>query len=121
MLTPTPQALQGHFDEATVPASHDGATAFTLQLYFSEEPSLSFEKVRDDVLRVTNGDVTKARRTHPQGSTPNSRWEITVQPSSNGQVTVTLLATTDCSVDRAVCTSSGKMLSNTASITVVGQ
>ena len=113
--------LEGFFDASTVPASHEGVnTTFTFQLYFNLEPVLEFEKVRDDVLTLTNGDVTAVRRTHPQSSTPNSRWEITVQPSGNGPVTIELSPTTDCTADSAVCTRSGKKLSNSASITVVG-
>ena len=113
--------LEGHFDAATVPASHDGVnTTFTFQLYFSVEPTLSFEKVRDDVLTLTNGEVTAVRRTNPQSANPNSRWEITVQPSGSNALTVALNPTPDCGLDSAVCTSSGKMLSNSASITVAG-
>ena len=75
--------LTGHFD-ANVPASHGGLnTTFTFQLYFSVNPSLGFTNVRDNVLDVTNGTVTYVRRTDPQGSARNSRWEITVQPSGD--------------------------------------
>ena len=113
--------LEGFFDAATVPASHGGVNStFTFQLYFSVEPTLSFEDVRDDVLAITNGDVTAVRRTHPQSSTPNSRWEITVQPSGDNAVTIALSPTTDCAVDSAVCTRYGKRLSNSASISVAG-
>ena len=103
-----------------VPASHDGETAFTFELRFSQEPTLEFEKVRDDVLTVTKGDVTSVRRTNPQSDTPNIRWEITVQPDDDSYVTVVLPPTTDCSADSAVCTSGGTMLSNRSSITVRG-
>ena len=112
--------LEGFFDASTVPSGHDGATTFTFQLYFNLEPKLGFEKVRDDVLTITNGEVTAVRRTHPQSSTPNSRWEITVQPSGNGAVTIALSPTTDCTADSAVCTRYGKKLSNSASLTVAG-
>ena len=114
-------ALEGHFDAATVPPSHGGVNStFTFQLYFSVEPKLGFEKVRDDVLAITNGEVTAVRRTHPQSDTPSSRWEFTVQPSGDNAVTIALSPTTDCAVDSAVCTSYGKRLSNSASISVAG-
>ena len=59
--------LEGFFDEDTVPASHAGANStFTFQLYFSVEPELGFVNVRDNVLTLTNGDVTKVRRINPQ-------------------------------------------------------
>ena len=113
--------LEGHFDAATVPASHGGLNStFTFQLYFSVEPTLGFVNVRDNVLTLTNGDITKVRRTDRESTTPNTRWELTVQPTGAGAVTIALSPTTDCSVDSAVCTSWGKMLSNSASITVAG-
>ena len=113
----TPQPLYGGFDADTVPGSHDGEATFTFQVHFSEEPSLGWEAVRDHVLQVTNGDVTGARRT-TGGS--NIRWDITLEPAGNNDVTVTLTATTDCAAQGAVCTSSGKMLSNQTGITVPG-
>ena len=113
--------LEGFFDAATVPASHDGVNStFTFELYFSVEPSLEFEKVRDDVLTLTNGEVTAVRRTDPESANRNSRWEITVQPSGDNAVRIALSPTTDCAVDSAVCTSYGKRLSNSASISVAG-
>ena len=111
--------LTGHL--ANVPASHGGLnTTITFQLYFSVNPSLGFTNVRDNVLDVTNGTVTYVRRTDPQGSARNSRWEITVQPTGTSAVSVALSPTTDCSADSAVCTTWGKMLSNDASITIAG-
>ena len=111
--------LTGHFD--SVPASHGGVNStVTFQIYFSVEPTLGFVNLRDNVLTVTNGSVTAVRRTDPQGGAPNSRWEITVAPTDDGPVTVTFSATTDCSADSAVCTTGGKMLSNSASITIAG-
>ena len=113
--------LEGFFDASTVPASHEGVNStFTFELYFSVEPNLEFKKVRDNVLTITNGEVTAVRRIHPQSSTPNSRWEITVQPSGNGAVTIALSPTTDCTADSAVCTRYGKKLSNSASVSVAG-
>ena len=53
-----------------------------------------------------------------QGS--NMRWTITVQPDGDGDVTIALPATTNCSADGAVCTEDGRMLSNASAITVPG-
>ena len=88
--------------------------------HLSVEPTLGFVNVRDNVLDVTNGTVTAVRRTDPQGSALNGRWEITVAPTGDAAVTVALSPTTDCSANSAVCTSYGKMLSNSASITIAG-
>ena len=112
-----PSPLYGGFDSTTLPAEHDGSNTFTFEIHFSEEPVLGFEAVREYVLDVTNGEVTGVRRT-TQGS--NIRWEITVQPDGNDEVTLVLPITTDCDDQGAVCTSSEKMLSNKSSVTIAG-
>ena len=112
-----PSPLYGGFDSSTAPAGHNGSDAFTLQIHFSEEPRLSYAAVHDHVLTVTNGDVTAVQRTTPG---KNIRWEITLQPDGNDDVTVVLPPTTDCSAQGAVCTAFGKMLSTNSDITVPG-
>ena len=112
-----PSPLYGGFDSTTLPAEHDGSNTFTFEIHFSEEPVLGYEAVREYVLDVTNGDVTSVRRTI-QGS--NIRWEITVQPDGNDEVTLVLPITTNCDDRGAVCTSSEKMLSNKSSVTIAG-
>ena len=107
VLVQPPTPLSGAFDSATLPGEHDGSNAFTFELYFSEEPVLGFEAVRDHVLDVTNGDVASVRRT-TQGS--NLRWEITVQPDGNDEVTLLLPITANCVDEGAVCTGSEKKL-----------
>ena len=52
--------------------------------------------------------------------TPNTWWLITVEPDGNGDVTITLPATTDCTDDGAICTEDGRMLSNLLEFTVSG-
>ena len=112
---PTP--LSGAFDSATLPSEHDGSNAFTFEIHFSEEPVLGFEAVRDHVLDVTNGDVASVRRT-TQGS--NLRWEITVQPDGNDEVTLLLPITANCGDAGAVCTGSEKKLLIGAAVFVRG-
>ena len=50
----------------------------------------------------------------------NIRWEISVSPDSNGDVTITLPATTDCDAQGAICTEDDRMLSNRLELTVSG-
>ena len=99
------------------PASHDGESAFTFELRFSEEFSISYETLRDHAFTVTEGEVTRARQMEPPG---NVRWEISVEPSSGAGVTVSLPATTDCEAQGAVCTADGRMLSSPLEFTVGG-
>ena len=100
-----------------LPASHDGNTAFTFELRFSEEFAISYKTLRDNAFTVTGGEVVKARRLE-KGR--NVRWEISVRPDGNGAVTTVLPATTDCTAQGAVCTDDGRMLSNRLAVTVPG-
>ena len=97
-----------------LPESHDGSR-FTFELHFSEEIKISFVNVRDDVLEVTGGTVTRARRLQT-GS--NLGWQITIDPESDAEVFIILPPTTDCEANGAVCTDDGRMLSNRLTATV---
>ena len=50
----------------------------------------------------------------------NIRWEVTVEPDSNGDVTITLPATTDCDAQGAICADGDKELSSRLERTVSG-
>ena len=102
-----------------VPSSHDGGSAFTFELRFSEEPkeSFSYRTLRDEAFTVTDGQVIKARRLNPPS---NIGWEITVQPSTNTGLTVDLPVTTDCAGQGAICTEEGGKLSGGLQFTVPG-
>ena len=99
------------------PSTHDGQTAFTFQLRFSEEFGLSYVTLRDHAFSVTGGTVDKAKRM-TQGS--NIGWTITVTAESAAAVTVVLPVTTDCGAAGAICTGDGRMLSNRLEFTVSG-
>ena len=103
----------------STPASHDGSAVFTLELRFSEEPKEDFSYVtlRDHAFTVTGGTVTNARRLE---AGKNARWEITVQPDGNADVTVSLPATTDCANQGAVCASDGRTLSTGVELVTPG-
>ena len=100
------------------PSSHDGSAAFTFELRLSENiESFSYTTLQDHALTVTGGTGLKVRRLE---AGKNVRWEITVTPSSNADVTIVLPITTDCSVQGAICTSDGRKLSNRLEVTVSG-
>ena len=100
------------------PSSHDGSAAFTFELRLSENiESFSYTTLQDHALTVTGGTGLKVRRLE---AGKNVRWEITVTPSSNADVTIVLPITTDCSVQGAICTSDGRKLSNRLAVTVSG-
>ena len=104
------------------PDSHDGQADFTFELRFSEEPKEGFSSLtlRDHAFTVTGGTVEGARQLDGGSATPNIRWEISVTPDSNADVTVELPATTDCEAQGAICTEDGTMLSSPLEFTVKG-
>ena len=101
------------------PESHDGATAFTFELRFSESPAASFgfATVQNHAFTVTGGSVSNVSRLEPG---KNVRWEITVTPSSDADVTLALNVTTDCSAEGAICTDNGVKLSGALELVVAG-
>ena len=104
------------------PESHDGQEDFTFELRFSEEPKEGFSYVtlRDHAFTVTGGTVAGARRLDGDSATPNIRWEISVSPDSNADVTVELPVTEDCDAQGAICTEDDTMLSSPLKFTVKG-
>ena len=106
----TPAAGQLTASTHDAPASHDGNSAFTFELRFSEEPAdgFSYRTLRDHAFTVTGGKVAQARRLE---AGKNVRWEISITPNGDGPVTIVLPATTDCAADGAVCTDGGRKLS----------
>ena len=102
------------------PDSHDTRNPFTFELTLSEEPAtgFSYTTLRNHAFRVTGGEVTNARRLAAPG---NTRWEITVRPTSDGDIVIVLAATQGCGAQGAICTADGRMLSSAVRATVSGE
>ena len=108
-------ALTASFSD--VPATHDGS-AFTFGLTFSEAPDVSYAVLRDDAFTVSGGSVEAAQRRAPPS---NLEWNITVEPTGTGDVTVELSTTSDCAAPDAVCTADETPLTGVpAAFTVAG-
>ena len=116
-VTAAPSPLTVSVESA--PTSHNGSDSFRIRVAFSETPEsgFSYTTMRDDAFTVAGGDVTGARRL-VRGK--NLRWEVTVQPSGNADVTVELPVTTDCAAQGAICTDNDEKLSNSLNLTVSG-
>ena len=99
------------------PGSHDGESAFTFELRFSEELSVSYQTLRDRAFTVSGGTVKNASRLVP-GS--NVGWRIEVRPDGDGDVTIILPATADCADTGAICAEDGRKLSSRLELTVSG-
>ena len=105
-------ALTAEFRD--LPKNH-GSAAFTFELRFSEDFSISYLTLRDSAFSVTNGQVTGARRLE---SGKNRRWEIHVVPDDPGNVVVTLPGTVDCGATGAICTADDRPLADPVTTTI---
>ena len=101
-----------------VPRSHDGESEFTLRVAFIEDVGISPTSLREDALTVTGGTVTQAQRVDDR----SDLFEITVEPASDEDVTITLAAGSDCAAAGAICTGGEdpKTLYNSPTATVSG-
>ena len=113
-VTPAPTGPTASFQ--SVPAAHDGSSRFTLRLDFSEEVNVGFRTLRDHAFEVTGGTVRRARRVE-RGS--NIGWMITIEPQTNGTLTLTLPVRA-CDATGAVCTADGEALAEAVSVSVPG-
>ena len=116
-----PNALTAAFENA--PAEHDGTSAFTIELAFTHpvfDGTEDFDKNQavQDAIQVTNGTIRGRRRAQPR---QYDRWKLWIRPSGNGNVTVTLPATTGaCTGPGAICTPDGRPLAADAAATIEG-
>ena len=98
------------------PVSHVGSGTFLLRVSFSEPLSISFKTLKEQCFQVINGEVRNASRVFRR----DDLWDIEVAPSSAADVAVMLPQTTDCAAAGAVCTESGKPLSNSLAVLIPG-
>ena len=100
-----------------VPDEHDGSANFTVQLDFSEAPKAGIRRIKES-LEVTGAALTRAVRV-TRGD--NARWTVTLKPSGNGAVQVSLAPPTEaCNVFPTICTPDGHKLTGTMSATIPG-
>ena len=101
-----------------MPEAHDGESAFTFRVAFSEDIGISYRSLREDAFTVTGGRVTGGERVDDR----RDLFEMTVEPDGGGEVTVTLPAGRECPVSGAICTKgeNRRQLTNTPAATVAG-
>ena len=101
-----------------MPETHDGESAFTFRVAFSAPIVISFQALREDAFTVVGGGVTGVGRVDGR----KDLFRITVEPDSDGDVTITLGAGRDCAVSGAICGrgENPQRLTNSPSATVKG-
>ena len=90
-----------------LPSQHDGETAFSFRIAFSDEIATDAAEFRDHSVEVWGGEVTRAE---PVGQR-RDLWEVEVEPTSEDMVMVSLKLTQSCAATGAVCTAGGRLLS----------
>ena len=90
-----------------LPSQHDGATAFSFRIAFSDEIATDEAEFRDHSVEVWGGEVTRAA---PVGQRLDL-WEVEVEPASDDSVMVSLKPAWSCAATGAVCTAGGRLLS----------
>ena len=88
----------------SVPAEHDGETAFWLELSFGAAVVQGSKSHIRALLGVAGGSETRMRR---KGNRLD-HWRIRIEPSSHEAVTVTLSPSPACGAAGAVCTEDGR-------------
>ena len=106
---------------AGVPAEHDGSSAVSFEVHFSDEPhEYSYRTLRDETLDIRQGGTRLAPTVKRKNTPSNRAWTVTVEPASKADLTVAIAATADCAAPGAVCNEDGEPLSNAVSATVPG-
>ena len=110
------QRITARFND--VPQSHDGESEFTVRLAFVKDVGISPTSLREDALAVTGGAVTQVQRVDDR----SDLFEITVEPDSDEDVTITLSSSGDCGEAGSICTQGEdpKKLYNSPTATVAG-
>ena len=106
------EPLTASFEQ--VPAAHDGAKSFRLNVRFSEALGSGGKAPSVSSFAVTGGNAKRVERVEA------GLWRVRVKPASWREVTVTLASGGACDEDGAVCAAGGRALSNAVTATVGG-
>ena len=110
------EADQLTVDFENVPSVHDGSSAFTFRIAFSEEVEITPEDMRDHALTVTGATVTAAARVDGR----KDLWELTLEPSGSGTVSILTPPDRACTEAGALCTADGRTLTVGLGVQVLG-
>ncbi len=113
---PPASPLTGNFTD--VPSEHDGSSAFTFQVSFSDE--LAGDGATDRLRRALSANGATVKGVQRAAPPARDRFEVRLEPSGSGAVTVSLAAQTGCEGADALCTPDGRALSNAPDASVAG-
>ncbi len=103
---------------STVPAEHDGSTAFDIRFHLSAEPAgLSYSTVQNGLFDVTGGRIENASRLV---AGKNNGWTLRIVPSGFGDVTVRVKGTSACDTAPGVCAADGRKLAGGLTVSTAG-
>ncbi len=108
------EPLMAAFENA--PLSHDGSSAFTLRMAFSEDVEITPEDMRDHALTVLGATVTGAEQVEGL----KTLWDLTLQPSGNGPVSILTPLNRACTEVGALCTADGGTLTVAPALQIAG-
>ena len=98
------------------PEEHDGINTFTMRLYLNKVLATTPLAPRPASFDATGGTI---ERVHRLGSN-HHLWEITIRPTSDDAVTISLPLRATCQEPGAICTADGRVVSNASSRTIPG-
>ena len=116
VIIPVLPPLTVWFEDA--PGSHDGESAFTLKIAFSEDVDTRGGELRNHVLAVSGGRKLSVGRAEGR----RDLYEAAIRPKGDGDVTIITWLNSDpeCGTAGTVCTADGRALSNSVTLVVPG-
>ena len=100
---------------ANAPSSHNGKRRFSVDLNFSEEFRVGWRRIQNHALSIEGGNIVCVRR-RVRGS--NREWRVRIKPTGSGTVTLTLAGNRPCTDRGALCTTDGRQLAETVTVSV---
>ena len=101
---------------ASAPEAHDGESGFQVRIAFSDDVEITPEDMRDHALLVSGGTVTDAAGVDGR----KDLWELTVEPSGTGPVSILAPQDRACTETGALCTADGRSLTASPALEVPG-
>ena len=96
------------------PASHDGSTAFMMQLEFNATLTTGWEALRDSIT-VTNGTLTRINRV----SSLSHLWNLEITPTSESFITIAVAPSGVCDGPNGIC-AGGRLLEEGVTTKIYG-